>query len=286
MESACKQCGADLLGSPKSFCNHSCSAIYNNNRRIVSDEQRRKTSAALTGKTRPKKPIFGICEMCSSTFLKPAYKKRTCSKTCNSKLLSQSTTGITRKRSLYAGKPIQTQSERALRKNELKRKRLGTSPRKSPQANQIEKKNCTVCATLFETKTKRKTCGDICHYTLLQKTGGNTKKILYTRINGETITLQSTWEDSLAKRLDRLGISWIRPGPLPWIDENNKTRMYFSDFYLPDFDIYLDPKNPHRILQDFHKLEYFRTRIDLLYGTPGQIMTELVQQISRRIEVW
>ena len=71
------------------------------------------------------------------------------------------------------------------------------------------------------------------------------------------IMMDSTWEVELAKRLDELEIKWIRPEePLPWIDSRGLTRNYFPDFYLPDYDIYLDPKNPHAIKVQKEKVDY------------------------------
>ncbi len=58
------------------------------------------------------------------------------------------------------------------------------------------------------------------------------------------VKLDSTWELELAVRLDELGIAWTRPEPLAYT-MNEKSHHYFPDFYLPDRDIYLDPKNPH-----------------------------------------
>lgn len=68
------------------------------------------------------------------------------------------------------------------------------------------------------------------------------------------IMLDSSWELALAKRLDALDIKWIRPDPVPWIDEGGVCHNYFPDFYLPDYDLYLDPKNPHAIKVQTNKL--------------------------------
>ena len=59
------------------------------------------------------------------------------------------------------------------------------------------------------------------------------------------VTLDSSWELSLAQRLDELKVRWERPAPLKWKDAKGYTRNYFPDFYLPDYDLYLDPKNPY-----------------------------------------
>ena len=64
-------------------------------------------------------------------------------------------------------------------------------------------------------------------------------------INYNGTLLDSTWELELAKRLDSLNIKWVRPSPLKWTDEEGRRHNYFPDFYLPELDIYLDPKNHH-----------------------------------------
>jgi hypothetical protein len=68
------------------------------------------------------------------------------------------------------------------------------------------------------------------------------------------VKLDSTWELVLAQRLDELKINWNRPEPLNWVDEQGKTHHYFPDFYLEDYDIFLDPKNPHAITVQKSKL--------------------------------
>jgi hypothetical protein len=69
------------------------------------------------------------------------------------------------------------------------------------------------------------------------------------------ILLDSSWELALAKRLDNLNVIWIRPNPLEWVDKNGVKHNYFPDFYLTEYDIYIDPKNPHAIQVQKEKLE-------------------------------
>lgn len=69
------------------------------------------------------------------------------------------------------------------------------------------------------------------------------------------ILLDSSWELALAKRLDEIKIKWIRPEPLQWLDEIGLSHNYFPDFYLVDYDIYLDPKNSHAINVQKKKLD-------------------------------
>lgn len=67
----------------------------------------------------------------------------------------------------------------------------------------------------------------------------------YKRKDGSLVMLDSSWEECLAKRLDDINVDWIRPiSPIKYTCINGKLRNYFPDFYLPKFDLYLDPKNP------------------------------------------
>ena len=74
------------------------------------------------------------------------------------------------------------------------------------------------------------------------------------------VWLDSTWEFELAKRLDELKVKWVRPNPIPWVDEKGVTHNYFPDFYLPDFNLFLDPKNPHAVNVQKKKLACILTQ--------------------------
>lgn len=69
------------------------------------------------------------------------------------------------------------------------------------------------------------------------------------------ILLDSSWELALAKRLDDLNVKWVRPDPIQWIDKDGVKHNYFPDFYLPDYNKYLDPKNPHAVKVQEKKLK-------------------------------
>ena len=74
-------------------------------------------------------------------------------------------------------------------------------------------------------------------------------------IKYKDVWLDSSWELYLAQRLDELSIKWIRPEPIKWNDKEGKTHNYFADFYLPDHNLYLDPKNPFAIKVQREKLD-------------------------------
>ena len=83
----------------------------------------------------------------------------------------------------------------------------------------------------------------------------------YVRKDGTIVKLDSSWEEALAIQLDATDINWIRPGPIKWIDESGITHNYFPDFYLTDYDVYLDPKNPYAIKAQQAKLKCLTSQI-------------------------
>lgn len=74
------------------------------------------------------------------------------------------------------------------------------------------------------------------------------------------VMLDSSWELALAKRLDELHIVWIRPDPLKWTDNEGIIHNYFPDFYLPKYNLFLDPKNPQAIKVQKEKLNILCTQ--------------------------
>jgi hypothetical protein len=69
------------------------------------------------------------------------------------------------------------------------------------------------------------------------------------------VVLDSSWELELAKRLDEMGVLWNRPSPLKWVDGDGNQHNYFPDFYLPEYDVYLDPKNPYALCVQRKKID-------------------------------
>lgn len=84
--------------------------------------------------------------------------------------------------------------------------------------------------------------------------------VVYNNVN-----LDSSWELALAVRLDSQKIKWERPKPIQWVDDKGLKHNYFPDFYLPEFDVYLDPKNPYA-----YKIQ--RRKIEILNMTYANII--------------
>jgi len=80
------------------------------------------------------------------------------------------------------------------------------------------------------------------------------KDILYEK-NGEIITLQSTYELKVAEDLDKNNVNWTRCSSFPYVDQNGIKRTYYPDFYLVDYNVYLDPKNNYLAKEDHFKIQ-------------------------------
>lgn len=73
------------------------------------------------------------------------------------------------------------------------------------------------------------------------------------------VWLESSWEKQCAETFDKHGVRWERPKTrFKWADQEGIDHHYYPDFYLLDYDIYLDPKNPWQQKKDRYKLEQIR----------------------------
>jgi hypothetical protein len=100
-------------------------------------------------------------------------------------------------------------------------------------------------------------------------------------MHGEVFILESSYEVLLATILNGLGIKWIRPGFIRYVDDYGKSRRYHPDFYLPDHNLYLDPKNDYLAAIDKAKIEKvsIQSKQRILILTVDQLNQELVASI-------
>jgi hypothetical protein len=92
----------------------------------------------------------------------------------------------------------------------------------------------------------------------------NHRRLKRKMVEYNGVWLDSTWELELAKRLDEIDVVWIRPNPIQWEDEEGQKHHYFPDFYLPDYNLYLDPKNPEALKRQRKKMEILLKQISNL----------------------
>lgn len=96
------------------------------------------------------------------------------------------------------------------------------------------------------------------------------------------IHLDSTYELEVAKSLDANEVKWVRPKFVWYLDSNNKLRRYYPDFYLPDYDIYLDPKNDYLIKTDTFKIKQAElyNNIKIVILNKDQLSWEIIKMVA------
>jgi hypothetical protein len=101
------------------------------------------------------------------------------------------------------------------------------------------------------------------------------------------VWLESSWERQCAEIFDKHQVQWERPKTrFLWIDQDGKSHHYYPDFYLPCFDLYLDPKNPWQQEKDAYKLARVRENhsIKLVILNKEEIKEEALLKMLKELE--
>lgn len=124
---------------------------------------------------------------------------------------------------------------------------------------------CIICNKWFS--GSKKTCSNAClsihaqknaYINQLGKNGIRSGVATFTTDSyGNQVKLESRFESRCADILNDLCIKWIRPKALPYT-LHNKKRRYYPDFFLPELNVYLDPKNDYLIEKDTDKINAVR----------------------------
>lgn len=164
----------------------------------------------------------------------------------------------------------------------LKKKYLSKEipSRKGQTKGKIYKYICKNCKKEFLLKKypsiARKTCSKECQIISMFKNrnyqNGSRKTFYYLSSDNKTVILESSWELTIAKLLDEKSITWTRPKSLTWFDSNNNSHQYYPDFYLPEYEVFLDPKNDYCMSLDKEKMEYIEKKYKIIYGNINKII--------------
>ena len=148
---------------------------------------------------------------------------------------------------------------------------------------------CVICKIKFPKKrNETKTCSRKCLSVLLSQNsaanpncGGETN---YKKFKYKDVWMDSSWEVNLAKWLDNNSIEWKRDRKINfiWTDICGKKRRYYPDFYLPKYNIYLDPKNKFKLKKDEYKLSrvILENNIKLIYGLESDVICQLKKYLK------
>ena len=103
----------------------------------------------------------------------------------------------------------------------------------------------------------------------------------------------SSYEMEVAKSLDSHNIKWTQPKRVPYKDLAGKLHYYTPDLYLPDYDIYLEPKNDYLInninpklgYRDIDKIKWAEdyNKIKVLLLNKDQLTWEVINQLIKEL---
>jgi len=150
---------------------------------------------------------------------------------------------------------------------------------------------CVICKSSFITEGRKKTCSDECNVLFrsgrligkkyktgderkkgsggLRDGGGRSKMLLYTNNVGAEMKLNSE-EIEIAKIMDNLKLNWERNKKgFGYADINGKFKKFYPDFYISDYDTYLEYKGwvttemDHKMKDSLKRNEF---KLIIIYG--------------------
>jgi predicted nucleic acid-binding Zn ribbon protein len=230
-----------------------------------------------------KEKKFSNCLLCGN---KIEHYKKFCNNSCSAKHNNSLRTGVSEEQKLKVSETLKNKYKNGELSNANKGKKLYYRKggyKGYPIKKEFTDKNCCVCGVEFRAKgypsKARKTCSNECKVnktTGRKYLNGSRKNIEYfNKWVNESVNLESSWELRVAERLDELNIEWVRPKYLKWMDSTNTERLYYPDFYLPKYSLYLDPKNEYCLVKDKEKMEYFENTINIKYGHIKSVLIEI-----------
>jgi len=244
MNQVCKFCGKTFLYKKKqSMGGHVSSCKMNPN-------SKNKQSKQAKTKTKDKLRLNLTCKKCGIEFEQDVkehiYKnnkhKKYCSRSCaNSRTHSEETKQRIKSSLLSSDKFWKVQHDRTT---------------KATKTIICQNPSCSKTFSVKNNWKNRKYCSLKCS---AYKSGGQRLYSGRSRYHGgwyNNVWMDSSWEMSLAKRLDYLGIVWKRDNSLyfEYKDIDGNLRKYYPDFYLPNKNLYIEVKG-YWTEQTKHKIQ-------------------------------
>lgn len=241
------------------------------------------------GKQRKYKRVEKECPVCEETFVaKKGHPKEreTCSHSCANSHFNHGNSEEARKKKSESLKEYYEENEHPNANLSLE-ERIEKFSVENIKCKIHSYKKCNGCENLFvraraKGNHERKTCSEECKIEAqvgerTYQNGSRKPEYYYNENTDKEVLLESSWEVEVAELLDELNISWTRPDPVPWEDENGKEHYYYPDFFLPNHNLYLDPKNPYCMDRDEKKMERIEDKINIEYGD----LKSIKQKIKR-----
>lgn len=148
---------------------------------------------------------------------------------------------------------------------------------------------CQECSTQFDVSSgdKRAMARKYCSVECSHKNNyhPNSNKIKRSVYNGQQ--MDSGAERIFAELLDANNINWIKntTKSFRFVDSNGKERMYYPDFYLPDFDHWVEIKGRKYIREDDAlRLKAVGNNIELMFSHQIKLPNIIHNKDGNRLE--
>ena len=231
-----------------------------------------------------------LCERCSTPIDYKKRENRYCSHTCAAIVRNTGRVPDAAHRNKTSKK---LKGRPSLFKGSASNRDYGLLP--TNKTSKIQWCSCVCCHMPFYVRgwskhDVKKTCGiKACrtHASVGRRVYPNGRKKLFRYFNkhqNKEVILESSWEHQLAIWLDERNVKWVRPPYIKWFDERSQSdRLYYPDFYLPDYDKYLVPKNVWVMSQEDsqYKMNKVKALIPLIYGELSYLQ-EVVEGLTNK----
>lgn len=96
-------------------------------------------------------------------------------------------------------------------------------------------------------------------YTVVNDANHKTKWHIYEHSNGNEYRVQGTWELAFIEWLDKNNLTFeCHKGRIPYTDDDGIERSYYPDFFVYEWNAYVDPKADHWYRKQYRKFELLK----------------------------
>lgn len=141
-------------------------------------------------------------------------------------------------------------------KHKISNSMKGKTPSNKGKLKPLQEYTCIVCErSIFDRYRIRVVCSLKCQHSLA---GGYRKNsTIKRRTKYKEFQMDSGSELEFAKLLDKYDVKWVKNSTIsfPYTDRNGKSRLFYPDFYLEEYDRWVEVKS------EFYKSEWFNEQI-------------------------
>ena len=204
------------------------------------------------GKQTPEVTMIKVCQICGCDFkIKPSQlqKRKTCSKECQGKLYQTSFSG---NNNPAFGKTYCTKETHPEWAENIKvgTKGINAGDDNAMKRPEVRRKMSQTRKSIMTPEFRQKIADSVSNAWAEGKYDGvrvgQCKWFNHTMPGGKIVKVQGTWERAFVEWADKQGLFYTcHRGRIPYVDENGHQRSYYPDFFVNEWDCWVDVKNEY-----------------------------------------